>query len=105
MANKPPKLKQLPKKPKAGASSSTMDRYLEKVALIQKENKEKMDAYNSEKAKREKLIVKVRAVKASDKLPTKRATPKKRAVSGVGKKKAKKRPAKKAAKKTARRRR
>lgn len=48
MATKPrkPKLLKYPKKPKQSSSTTTLERYLNRVKLIDKTNKERMQDYN-----------------------------------------------------------
>ena len=72
MANhkpKKPKLKSLPKRPKASAPLSVWERYEDKCKEVQKENRERMNAYKkalkkyeADKKKKEDLMKKTQSL-------------------------------------------
>lgn len=81
------KLKKLPKKPKAGASVQTMERYLDRVAAIKKEN----SVINAENQRAVKLRATIASISPASVTPGKSSSGfTRRKKSGSKKKAAKK---------------
>ena len=62
MALKKPKMLKYPRKPKAGASLTVKENYLNKIKDIDKENARRVSEYNSTKSKLKTIATKIAKV-------------------------------------------